>query len=223
MSGEKFNWKGLFLNEEGGSNSSESNSTSTKQEKSNESTSKFPESTTARVSNVNEDTLKVIVEMYESGFESLNQPGYDFYEFFKAIKAVGSHESSVYKMALSMAQSVDGSVSKSSLLTQADFYINEINKVHKQYESQGNTKKSDFKLALKTKKESLSLEVSSLERKLMEIQNQISLKKNELQSLDDSQVSELAEIDQKIVANDQAKSKILETIMTVVNGIKSNI
>ena len=234
MSKEKFNWKGLFINEDEGEKASS---------KKEESKPTFPETpSTPKVSSpvkatssftpsasnvtqakVSNNVLNTIVEMYESGFESLNKPGYDFYEFFKAIKAVGSNDPSIYKMALTMAQSSDASVTKSSLLKEADFYINEIGKVHKQYADQGNSKKNKIINDQKTIKTSLINEISQLEKKLMELQNQVSNKKNELHSLDTNLVSEIAEVDEKIVANDKAKDKILDTIMTVVNGIKTNI
>ncbi len=231
MAKEKFNWKGLFINEENISEEEkpikkESKPTSTSSSnsfpKSTSPVSKFPENP-PKSTIVNDSILNTVIEMYESGFESLNKPGYDFYEFFKAIKAVGSNDPSVYKMALTMAQSVEQGVTKSSLLSQADFYISEIGKVHKQYENQGNSKKSEILNDQKSNKDKLSKEISDLEKKLLEIQNQISVKKDLLQSVDASQMSKISEIDQKIVANEKARAKILETIVAVVNGIKNNL
>jgi len=227
MAKKNFNWKGLFINDE---NASEDNTseivvpdTSTNSfPESTSSGSKFPEHTPKAVTKINNDTLGGIIEMYQSGFDSLNQPGYDFYEFFKAIKAVGTNEPSIYKMALTMAKSVDAKVSKKTLLTEADFYIKEIEKVHKQYQNQGAKKKSQILSNQKTQKSNLTAEISALEKNLMEIQNQISIKKNQLQSLDNSS-TDLSDLNQKIMANDAAKSKILETIVTVVDGIKNNL
>ena len=227
MAKKKFNWKGLFINNENASedNTSEitvSDTTSTNSFPQTNSSSKFPEHTPKATTTISNDTLSGIIEMYESGFESLNQPGYDFYEFFKAIKAVGTNEPSIYKMALTMAKSVDTKVSKKTLLSEANFYIKEIEKVHKQYQSQGAKKKNEILSNQKTQKTTLSAEISALEKNLMEIQNQISVKKNQLQSLDNSTAG-LSDIDQKIMANDAAKSKILETIVVVVDGIKNNL
>lgn len=227
MAKEKFNWKGLFINDEisEGEKPIETTSAPTSSSsfpESGKSVSKFPVHP-PKATLVSDSVLTTIIEMYESGFESLNKPGYDFYEFFKAIKAVGSNDPSVYKMAFTMAQGVDSNVSKNSLLTQADFYIKEIEKVHKQYQNQGNSKKSKILSTQKNRKDTLSTEISDLEKKLIEIQNQISVKKDLLQSVDADMVSEVSEIDQKIVANDKARSKILETISAVVEGIKNNI
>jgi len=228
MAKEKFNWKGLFINDENEKQEKapkkeapKASSTITSFPTSDTSASKFPE-TNVTVS-ANNDVLNKIIEMYEAGFESLNQPGYDFYEFFKAIKAVGSNSPEVYKMAMTMAKGVDSKVSKSKLLKQAGFYVDEINKVHSQYQSKGNAKKSQIQSSLQSKKDGLINEVAGLEKQLLEIQNQLSVKKNELNSIDGNMMTDVVEIDQKIVANDMAKSKILETINTVVDGIKNNL
>jgi len=232
MSKEKFNWKGLFINDEENDNkvqekeapksaSSQNTFPETSTVKTS-STSKFPEPTPKTAVNVDDSVLATIIDMYESGFDSLNKPGYDFYEFFKAIKAVGSNDPSIYKMALTMASSVDAKVSKDSLLKQADFYIKEIEKVHKKYQTQGAAKRNQILGAQKAEKSALTTEISSLEKQLMQIQHEISTKKNQLQTIDANRGSVL-EIDQKISANDTAKTKILETIMSVVNGIKTNL
>ena len=229
MAKEKFNWKSLFITTEENSEENKPEKTpakslspSTSFPEARKPVSKFPDTLPKKIL-VNDAILTTIIEMYESGFESLNQPGYDFYEFFKAIKAVGSNDPSVYKMALTMAQSVAPEITKSTLLTQADFYIEEIEKVHKQYENQGNTKKTKILQTQKNQKETLNSEISTLEKNLIEIQNQISNKKSQLQSIDDNMITDLSEIDQKIIANDTARSKILETIGTVIDGIKNNI
>ncbi|UII31275.1 OmpH family outer membrane protein [Fulvivirga ulvae] len=230
MANDKFNWKSLFINEEEPKESKpekeesrvRTQPQSNSSQESSKSGTKFPEHA-PKSDSVDKSILDTIVEMYEAGFDSLNRPGYDFYEFFKAIKAVGSNEPQVYKMALTMAQGVDNKVNKDTLLTQANFYINEIEKVHKQYQAQGNTKKTELQNTQATQKENLTTEITALEKQLMEIQNKISARRNELQSLDANLMAEVEEIDQKIIANDKARTKILETITTVVDGIKNHI
>lgn len=226
MAKEKFNWKGLFINDEGNSNSQSSNETSTSsasfpEEKKSTST-KFPDKV-SMPTDVDNSVLGTVVEMYEAGFESLNQPGYDFYEFFKAIKAVGSNDASVYKMAFTMAKGVDSKVTKASLLEQSRFYIKEIDKVHQQYQKRGGAKKTQIQDGLKFKKETLSNEISQLEKQILELQTKVSDKKNQLQSIDSNLITDVSEIEQKIVANDLAKTKILATITGVVDGIKNNL
>lgn len=233
MTKEKFNWKGLFITED--ENSSEDQFDGNNSEKESTTPTTFPKhtpslatkftppATTSNATAVSADILNSVLEMYESGFESLNKPGYDFYEFFKAIKAVESNDPSVYKMAMTMAQSVDNKITKSSLLTEANFYVQEIEKVHQHYVNQGNSKKSNILNSQKTKKDKLAKEVSELEKQLLALQNQISDKKNQLQSTDVELMTEVSKIDQKIIANDAARSKILETINVVIEGLKNNL
>ena len=194
MGSEKFNWKSLFITDE---NKSEEEERPTEEVQQTTTTSKFPEKTILNTE-INNTILHSIVEMYESGFESLNQPGYDFYEFFKAINAVGSHDPAIYKMAFTMAKSVDSAVSKESLLKQSDFYMDEINKVHKQYEIQGIWKRAKIVSDQKMTKDNIVNEISSLESQLLEIQTKLSQKKNALQAMEGGSMPELNEIDQKI-------------------------
>ncbi len=230
MAKEKFNWKSLFVNE--GANESittEASSKSTNFPKDDNSNTKFPNQNTIEESSpvpsntVNNSVLDTVVEMYQSGFDSLNMPGYDFYEFFKAIKAVNSNEPSVYQMAMTMAQLSDPKTSNESLLKSADFYIDEINKVHKQYAEKGNFKREQIKDNQLKEKDKLVSEISILEKQIIELQTKISNKKIKLETTDSSLLSEILSIEQKIAANDIAKAKILETIKTVMDGIKKNL
>ncbi len=228
MAKEKFNWKGLFIHEK---DAAKGNTTEKVENNTTPSTNAFPGNTNTstkfpeerRKISVDDSVLGSIIEMYEAGFDSLNQPGYDFYEFFKAVKSVDVDSPQIYKMALTMARGVEPKVTKSALLTQADFYIQEIEKVHRHYEIQGNAKKKQIQDTQRTKKSNLTAEISALEKKLLEIQNQISEKKNELHSIDANMITDIADIDQKIIANDTARTKILETITSVVEGIKNHI
>ncbi|GAA5030321.1 hypothetical protein GCM10011506_19410 [Marivirga lumbricoides] len=230
MSKEKFDWKSLFIKVEDSKNEEPvkkeqeggRSKSSTSFPDSGGSPQKFPKKAPTPT-DVSESVLNTVIEMYEAGFQSLNRPGYDFYEFFKAINSVKSHEPGVYKMAFTMAKGVDSKVSKEFLLEQAGFYINEINKVHQKYETQGREKKAQIQDSQKVQKENLVNEISSLEKKLKDIQSQIVNKKKDLQSIDITMLAEISEIDQKITANDVAKSKILESITEVEEGIKKNL
>ena len=233
MAKEKFNWKALFVND---ANTSEEKhtknpvSSGTSFPDNDGSSHKFPETSVngrpsipTSTQEIDNSVLGKIVDMYESGFESLNRPGYDFYEFFKAIKAVGSNDPSMYKMAFTMAKGVDPKISKATLLEQSDFYIKEIDKVHQQYQSKGNSKKDQIQAGLKTKKKTLATEIVDREKQIIKLQTEIGKKKNELQSVDSELLTEVSGVDQKIVANDMAKAKILDTITNVVDGIKNNL
>ena len=81
-------------------------------------------------------------------------------------------------------------------------------------------KETRYRVIKLKEKEKLTSEIATLEKQIIELQTKISKKKIQLESADSSLLNDIAEIEQKIVANDMAKSKIQETIMTVVNGSK---
>lgn len=225
MAKEKFNWKSLFINEQSDITDNEPDS---KTSFPDENKVKFPKQSSndnykLTNNNVNTAILDSVIEMYEKGFDSLNLPGYDFYEFFKAIKAVNSEDPTLYKMAITMAQSTDPNVSKDSLLEGANFYMDEIYKVHKLYEDKGTLKKEKIINSQLDKKNSLISEIALVEKQILELQTELSTKKIKLEASDDSYINEVSEIDQKITANNIAKDKILQTITSVIEGIKANL
>jgi hypothetical protein len=236
MADEKFNWKSLFINDV---NVEETKQEPEAQKQRTKKTISFPDSpaqpsrpveqkrqaapASGDKPTVDQGTLDAIIAMYVQGFESLNNPGYDFYEFFKAVEAVGSHDPQVYKMAYTMAKTVNKEVSKNQLLSKADSYIAEINKVHSQYLAQGNSKKNQIQSGMQSKKSNLTNEISDLELQMNNLKEIIFQKRTELQSIDTGMISELSEIDQKIICNDIARSKIQDEISEVVNGIKNNL
>src|ERR1041385_7730891 len=65
--------------------------------------------------------LAEIIEVYEKGIESMNMPGYDFYDFYVAVKAAGAHNETVYKMAFQMGKTMDSNVTSEKLATDAEY------------------------------------------------------------------------------------------------------
>jgi hypothetical protein len=88
----------------------------------------------------NDTVVTEVIEVYESGLESINMPGYDFYEFYKAISSTGQSGEHTYQLAYQMAKSMDKTITVQKLLQDAEFYISKINEVHGQYVSQGQSK-----------------------------------------------------------------------------------
>lgn len=170
-----------------------------------------------------EPYMDPIIALYAKGFEELNKPGYDFYEYYKTVKAAGEDNPEMYKMAFTMAKAMDSSVSKEGLLQHSEYYLTEINKVYEQYVSQGKqkqselqTKKTDEDQALKSKLQSVQVSIQSLlaeESKL----------KIEVSAIESKYAPQLTEIMCKLEANDAAKKGIFENIDKVKQGIKTNL
>ncbi|MCX6183383.1 MAG: hypothetical protein NT150_15840 [Bacteroidetes bacterium] len=227
MTNQKFSWKSLFVNDQKENESSAKEIQDIKVEVKTPSVTTFPVSNSSNSGSnnftVRNEVLNSILEMYERGFDSLNQQGYDFYEFFKAVMATDPHNPQSYAMAYTMASSFDKNVTKASLLSSADFYIKEIQKVHVKYDGEGKKIKSDLQLAQKTEKEKLQREVTELENRIRSLQLELEQKSGILQNFDQGNTGKIEEIDQKIMANNLSKESIIQKITHVVNGINNYI
>lgn len=220
MAKESFNWKGLFINEETEA-TVETNKTPTPITPPPTEITKFPNHATQTISSdyISNPFLKEIFEVYEKGFESLNTAGFDFFELYKSVLAVGISNPQSYQMAFTMGKTIQSDLTKQFLLEKANFYVAEIEKVYAKYDTIGKTKKSDLENNLTKEKYNLSKSIEELNTKILQLQNELETKKAEFQKMDSNNIEQFSEIKLKMEANDLAKHKILDSINTVVTGI----
>ena len=220
MAKESFNWKSLFINEEANKQEdtgSPKASTPVLQTPDN----KFPNQVTESfpTNSLTNPFLNEIFEVYDKGFESLNESGFDFFELYKSVLAVGVTNPQSYQMAFTMGKSIKSDLTKEFLLQKGNFYIAEIEKVYAKYDTIGKTKKADLDNNITKEKYNLSKSISELETKILELQKELENKKMELQKIDPVNMEQLSEIQLKMEANNLAKQKILTSITTVITGI----
>lgn len=236
---EKKSWKSLFINEEGVDNTEvkETKKVETKKESTNlkfpdmsENSSKSEESfgfgktvTPAQTGQVSQEHFEKFVEVYEKKFSDLNQDGYDFFEFFQSIIHGDVENPQTYKMAFGMGSAMDKSISKEKLLSQSEFYIEELNNVYNKYVSEGTAKKKDLTNQKQSEAQNLTNEVNSLKEQFEAIKFQIQDKEKKLSLIDGKYEPQIVEVDKKLLANDCAKNKILTTIEKVKEGIQNNL
>jgi hypothetical protein len=173
--------------------------------------------------NVSQEHLMKALEVYQNGFDSLNQAGYDFYEFYQAIMQGGVDNAQIYPMAFTMANAMDKTLTKDKLIQTADFYLNEINKVYSDYVAKGNGKKQDLTLQKNNENQALVNELSMMEQQMEALRTQIQDRQNKLNAIDTKYGPMINEIDSKISANEAAKTQITNSIQQVKNGIINNI
>ena len=106
-------------------------------------------------------SVQEVLNVYESGLDSINMPGYDFYEFYKAISSIGHATDNTYQLAYQMAKSLDKTITPQKLMTDAEFYISKINEVHGQYVSQGQGKLNSLQEKKSTDKDKLQREIDA--------------------------------------------------------------
>jgi polyhydroxyalkanoate synthesis regulator phasin len=182
-------------------------------------TTSFPENKPTPTFQEKNPYIDKILDVYDKGFTKLNQPGYDFFEFFKAVNKAGIDNPQVYQMALDMGQAMDSNVSRQSLLNQADYYISELEKVHTGFMTDGQSKINELTNKKNSETNSLSSEITSLRQQLEFIQNQIQSKENSLNEIGNKYQPDINEISFKLAANDTAK----DTFTSNINKVKSNI
>lgn len=170
-----------------------------------------------------EPHMDAVMALYEEGFEGLNQPGVEFFEYFKSVVGAGIDNPGAYTMALNMLRGLDANMSKASLLQQSQFYIDEIMKVWQGYEDSGLNKKQSLEQSRDAETERMKSDLELMEQQLITLQNQIDSKKIALQSQTAKYAPGIEEIGCKMAANDLAKNKILGTINKVVAGINNNL
>lgn len=217
MSKESFNWKSLFVNED---TSTEKNpeiipsSTSV-------SDSKFPETSNQQsvAHNTNNPFINEVFDVYQKGFESLNNEGFDFYELFKSVNAVGVTNPQSYQMAFTMGKTIKPDLTKEFLLEKSKFYISEIEKVYAKYHETGTSRNKELNTNITNQKNDLAKQISDLEVQIAKLQSELEAKKSELSKIDIANHAQFSEIQLKIEANNIAKQKILESINLVVTGI----
>ena len=231
MSNESFNWKSLFVNDESTSNNDNSANQPAKTTSSPTNTfpttsNKFPETpinsgnnNVSAGNNSSNPFLNEILDVYNKGFESLNQSGFDFFEMYKSVMAVGPTNPQSYQMAFTMGKTINADLTKPLLLEKASFYISEIEKVYTKYDATGNSKNKDLNNTITAQKNDLSKSIADLESQISKLQAELENKKTALSKIDNDNHEMFAQIQQKIDANNMAKQRILESINTVVTGI----
>lgn len=167
-----------------------------------------------------EPHMQAILAQYEKGFDSLNLPGYDFFEFFNAVMLTDPNNPQVYEMAFTMGKSMDPTLTKEKLIKDGQYYLDELCKVHNTFKGEGQLaldkileKKRLAGSELSTRIESLSAQIDNLTREL-------NTAKTEAQSLDTTFQPQITEIECKLKANDIAKDTLVNKINLVKNNIK---
>jgi hypothetical protein len=218
MASESFNWKSLFVNEEQTDQAKTENKTPISFSKTE---NKFPETSPINsfTETPNNPFLNEILEVYQKGFEGLNAEGFDFFELYKSVYAVGVTNPQSYQMAFTMGKTINASLTKEFLIEKSKYYITEIDKVFAKYDATGNSKNKELNNTITTQKYNLSKTIADLETQIANLQKDLEAKKMELARIDLDNKEMFSEIQLKIEANNIARQRILESINTVVTGI----
>ena len=221
------NWKSLFVK----SNEEEQENIAPKEQLSfpvsrNDDGAEYvqPSPTQPIVSN---PAINEVMKVYENGLESINMPGYDFYEFYMAIISTGAAGEQTYNMAFQMAKSMDKTITVQKLVNDAEFYISKINEVYNDYVSQGQQKLNSLQEQKNMERNKLSAEIEQssariqqLKAELKQLETQLNQQKNDLNKIDQSIYPKEKAIREKLLANDMAKKNSIDKLSMIKEGLQ---
>jgi hypothetical protein len=223
------NFKSLFIKTD------EEEETGKKQERSEDFSfpvsGKAPVAATAPVPNtpapsVADPVISEVLSIYENGLESINMPGYDFYEFYQAVSVAGYSNEQAYNMAFQMAKTLDKTITTQKLMHDAEFYISKINEVYSQYVSQGQAKlnsiqdkKASEKSKLNSEIDQATARIAQIKAELHQLETDINNKRTALGKIDENYYPQEKTIKEKLSANDFARKTSIDRLNTVKEGI----
>lgn len=162
-------------------------------------------------------------EMYTNGFNSLNQDGFDFYDFYQSVMQVGVDNPQTYTMAMAMGLAMNKAITKDALISQGQYCLAEINKVHAKQSGSGGSRRQEISNQKEHDNNSLLNKITELKSQIEQLQQQIKQNETEVSNIANKYEPLISEIDSKLVANDLAKNEIVTTIEKVINGINKNL
>ena len=167
-----------------------------------------------------------VLSVYENGLESINMPGYDFFEFYKSVSAAGHVTEQSYNMAFMMAKTLDKTLTPQKLMSDAEFYISKINEVHSQYVMQGQKKLNTLQEQKNAEKNKLTgdidgatMRITQLRNELQQLEADIAQKKGALAKIDESYFPEEKSVRDKMIANDAARQSSVQKLTGIKDGI----
>lgn len=224
------NWKSLFVKTDEAETSKNEKPAEPLSFPVNTNSQNFTQAEISSPQRANDPAVNEVLQVYENGLDSINMPGYDFFEFYKAIMSTGSANEQTYNMAYQMAKTMDKTISSQKLLSDAEFYISKINEVYSQYVSQGQQKlngiqekKSSEKSQLHTEIDQGTMRLAQLRVELQELESAINKKRNSLNKIDETYYSQEKSIREKLNANDMAKTISIEKLNSIKDGIQRYI
>lgn len=220
------NWKNLFVKSEDAEEEKNNTQESFSFPVNNTSSGTAPAANSYTPAPANDPVVNEVIGVYESGLESINMPGYDFYEFYKAISSTGQVNEHTYQLAYQMAKSLDKTITVQKLMHDAEFYISKINEVHGNYVNQGQSKlrsleekKSADKGQLQGEIDRGSTRISQLRAELQQLEAEVNQKKNNLSKIDEGFAPQEKAVRDKLIANDTARQASIAKLNAIKEGI----
>ena len=118
---------------------------------------------------------------------------------------------------------MDKTLTPAALISQAQFYVDEIMKSYQDTITSGNSKKQELISQKDIENQSLIQELGYMKEQMENMKAQIQEKENKLKLIGSKYEPQINEIDSKLGANDIAKNQLIQSIEQVKSGIINNL
>ncbi len=182
-------------------------------------TSKYDESAIAGTVPADKERRLKVYQL----LEKMNRPGCDFFEVWNAAVEMGGANSNNIKAAYTSLRFADNSLSRAKLDESGNFYMGELRKI-----LEGETgRRLEEKRRLENEKEhlkaSLTTEITSIEQEIKKLQDKLSTKMKERETLNEKYTPQIQAIDEKIQEGGATVNSVLSEMQQVMQIIQQEI
>lgn len=155
--------------------------------------------------------------------ERINEPGIDFFEVWNAAAEMGSVDVNTLKAAFTSLRYVDKTLTMDKLLVTGGKYAAELKRIIDKETADKQSQKESMEQNLVREKASLSDEIAAMEKSILELQQKLSTRQNELRDINSKYKPELEQIDEKIAVGNTAVNEVITDIKNALTIIEKNI
>ena len=175
------------------------------------------------VSSIDESSTRDMKLKVYQLLENMNKPGVDFFEVWNAAVEMGGASSANIKSAFTSLKFADKSLSKAKLLETGTAYLTGLKTVIETESQKRQEEKSRLNKEREQVKSSLVAEINALEQQIAVLQEKLSAKKSERDTIEDKYDPKIADIDIKISAGRQAVGQVMSEMQTVLDIINKEL
>ena len=155
--------------------------------------------------------------------ENMNKPGVDFFEVWNAAVEMGGINSSNIKSAFTSLRFADKSLSKAKLIETGSAYMAGLKTVIESESQKRLEEKARLDKEKEQVKSSLVADIDSLEQQIISLQERLTSKKSERDTIEEKYNPRIAEIDLKINAGRQSVGSVLKEMQEVMDIINKEL
>jgi hypothetical protein len=155
--------------------------------------------------------------------EKMNRPGCDFFEVWNAAVEMGGANSNNIKAAYTSLRFADPSLSKAKLDESGNYYMGELKKILEAETARRIEEKSRLEHEKEQLKSNLVAEITSIEQEIKRLQEKLTAKVRERETLNEKYTPQISAIDEKITEGGATVNSVISEMQQVMQIIQQEI